>query len=235
MNKNNFYIYFARLCRHFILTKEETDIITFLDLTHSFRCLIDISKEIDLFLKREGYICNFKYLCNLKELKKSSLDGLTIFDIISAEQGIDSNTGFIKRALSIEELDNYKPTTPKYSIRPMDFTNWLDCELASISENDITITISRSLFIKRIANKFSGSHPFESEDYTEKNPNKKLAYSYIDQFQCIQISSYNYGYVLVQKFAEELILAVIDFLLIDKTNVGYDIFLKCKEILEHKK
>lgn len=235
MNKNNFYLYFARFCRHYVLTNDWKDILTFFDLTHSFRFLIDIKGEIDAVLAEENYECKFRYISNLKQIKDNSLDGITMFDTIKTNSGSHSHMGFINRALSKEELDNYHPVMPIYNTRIMTFTDWLGSELGLIKENDVSFVINRETFIKRISNEFSGSHPYESNDYQEKNQRKQFINSFIDKVHGMVISNYHYGYLLIQQLAEDLISAVIDYLLLDDINSGNNIFIKCKDIIEHKK
>lgn len=231
MVRNNFYLYFARFCRHYCFTKEWKDILTFLDLTHSFRCLIDVKTQIDEILTEEEYKCKFKYISNLKDLKRNSTSGITAFNSFNIDQGVISNTSFTDRCLSKEELDNLTYVEPQYQNRVASFSDWLGWDCAPVKVNDEVLTINRELVIKRIANKFSASHPYESKDKTPKSENIKLKHYHIDQWQNVKIGNYNLGYLLIQKYAEELLHAVLDFLLIDSSNIGHEIFKKCKNIL----
>jgi len=233
MIKNNLSIYFARFCRHLILTKQWKDIITYLDLSHSFRCLVDVKKEIDLLLSQEGYICKFNHVVNRRKLIKNSFGGISIFNEITTESGTHPQINFINEIIEEEAIINsFQYIKTEQQMKEMTFTQWLSCEVASIKDPDKkVIPISREEFIKRIANKFGGSHPFETEFNINSDKNIELVYRYIDWMQCIQLPVIKYGYLLIEDLAEQLAMSMLDFFINDPTNRERKIFLKCKEVL----
>jgi hypothetical protein len=233
MFNDNFNIYFARLCRHFMLSKQLSDIISFLDLSHSFRCLVDIKTKIDDAINEDGYKLKFQHINNRRKLKRNALEGITIHYMLKLEDGLCEQFGFVDKCISDEELDDFEYIQAYRQAEITGFSKWLNWEVASIkySEGNTSVTIEET--IRRISNKFSGSHPYETEHNEDSDLNCELKNRLIDRIHMMQINRTHLGYLIIQSFAEELLLAIIDYLLENKSNPYNDMFIKCKRMMEN--
>lgn len=231
MNKNNLSLHFARLCRHFMATKKNNDIISFLDLAHSFRCLIDIKDYIDSLFERDAYECKFMHISNLRKLKRCSLNGILIINEIITDSGTYSHIGFSKSTITTEELDSYELIKPAYMVQVSTFADWLNREIIIGKNSGKCTPVSREKFLRRISNKFNGSHPYESKEKDEKNLDNKLINNYVDECQKITFLNYNLGYLIMQQAAEELILSILGYFLKDNRSEYYCIFNTYKDTL----
>ncbi len=205
MFKNNLEVYFERFMKHLAEVKNDPSDINFMDLSHSLRCLIDVKSNIDKLVQEDEYTLKFPHARNMKKVKRSTKGDVNFNEPIEFKGVMIFNTSFDFRELSDEELDKKEFVEASYYNRELTFTEWLGCDVATFFDEERYFPINREMIIKRISNKFGGSHPFESAFYMEDNTSDmKTINQRIDMFQVTRFCGVYQGYIIVLKFADSV-------------------------------
>lgn len=230
---NNLILYFARFCKHLIEVIESNDYISYLDLSHSLRCLVNIKKNIDEVLENDDFHLTFSYIANTRRLKRSSSFEFRINRDIKYKNGFVGNIGFSESACRDDTINNLEFIERSYQNRIMLFEEWLGSEIATFNHKSNTINIEN--FINRISNKFGGSHPYETEFNIDNDKNFETIYRKIDFTQSIKFFGIECGFLLIKNFSIELANALLPYFIEKNIKNENEIFQDCYNLLEMKK
>jgi hypothetical protein len=235
--EGNLRIYFGRHCLHYINVVETPTHIGFMDLSHSLRCLMDVKTEIDDLYDDLGIELKFKHQANRRKGRKSVIGDEKTFDSIVTDTGTYYSYGHFSRTLTDDELlgmlNGLSHVEAQYENRKMSFTEWLAVEVGSIENGGNTYRVSREDFIRRIANKFGGSHPHETKFNMDIDRNQEMINCYVDRSMTIKLPSIERGYLLVKEFSEDMIRAILPNYYDESNTDSKDIFSYCYKLLNH--
>lgn len=168
---------FKRLEKHHESSLKEKDSIAFLDLTHTLRIFTDMKREVDAKLTELSFSPSFtnteKDKKVLKILKGSQFFSLPISSEVQSPN-LQVKGGMIveNRALTQDEIKKmYEAGPPITNITTLSFTSWLGAGLLELgipeNKEHSKVSISREVFIKRVANMLGASHPAGMEQDNE--------------------------------------------------------------------
>ena len=229
---DNFCLYYKRFCRHLIDVKTIHDKVSYFDLVHSFRCLVDVKGKLDEIFQRSNYVCTFNRIANRKQFKRSAFDGISTPEIIETGNMTILGIGYSDRIISDEELDKVQYIETKIEPKKSTVSDWFGWEFALVKDEDNNkVSVLIENLIRRISNKYGGSHPSETthnEQENEEDNTIKYVFPYIDKLQSMKCPDIEYGYLLVEHFAEIFASVTIDFFMQQYED---DEIRKCKELI----
>ena len=211
--EHNLLIYFKRLCFDFHLALNNGDLrgMHYASLAHSLRCITDISKQIDRLLEQKEYELIFPFISNLTAMKKKTIGDSTFFFEEHTSKGIIFNQSFSFRVITDDEFDEMKIVPPIYVDKVQSLTNWLACIVAEFWDDGKKHSISRVKMIKRISNRFGGSHPIESEYKDKEESDYELVNKYIDNLMTVKTDGVYAGNTFIQECVYDFIKAFLPF------------------------
>jgi len=177
MNIEHIELQYKRLERHYNGALEDRDEVSFLDLSHSMRIWTEMKSSIDELATKKGMKLGLKDVVRSRERKQILRGSKYIY--LPLASGVTSpsievkGVSFINRALSPEEIKKlYEAGPPMAMPTSSTFTQWLGSgvyDVSSTNQAHPTLTISREILIKRVANILGASHPqgIDQADETE--------------------------------------------------------------------
>lgn len=179
MNIEHIKLQYERLERHYKGALEPQDQVSFLDLSHVLRIWAEMKMAIDEIATARGITLGLKNFVRGKERKNIVRGSKYIY--LPLASGVSSpavqvkGVGFVNRALSPEEIKKlYEAGPPMASSTSLTFSQWLASGIYDVSSTNAahpTLTISREILIKRVANILGASHP-QGTDYSDETENR---------------------------------------------------------------
>lgn len=210
MTEDHLKLQFRRLKRHYEACTKEIDKVSILDLAHSLRILVEMAKALDELVEAKKIEVKFPNQVQNKKIKAILKD--TAFTSVPLASTPQANSGMqvkglhlIKRALTPEEVKKlYEAGPPQIKNTDLSLEQWLGSEiLETKNDKGERIGITRSIFIKRVANILGASHPEgkENEDEYERHLDP-----FIRELHTIQVANgYPLTYYQLIEIAEVLI------------------------------